>query len=62
MDKWAPGKQFENDYTVEELEKIYGDITSAVAVPVNVVIKAEHRVLDMSRMEEILRGASRIVL
>jgi hypothetical protein len=51
MDKWVPGKQFENDYTVDELEKIYGDITSAVAVPVNVVIKAEHRVLDMSRME-----------
>ena len=62
MDKWALVKPFENDYTVEELEKIYGDITSAVAVPVNVVIKAEHRVLNMSRMEKILSGASRIVL
>jgi len=62
MDKWAPGKNFENDYTVEELEKIYGDITSAVAVPVNAVIKAEHKVLDMSRMEELLRTAEKIVL
>ncbi len=62
MDKWATGKRFENDYTVEELEKIYSDITSAVTVPVNVDIKAEHRVLDLSRMEEILKGAKRIVL
>jgi len=62
MENRLRGTRFENDYTAEELEEIYGDITSAVAVPVNVVIKAEHRVLDMSRMEEILSGASRIVL
>jgi hypothetical protein len=37
------GKRFEKDYTVEELERIYMDITSAVTVPVNVAIRAEHR-------------------
>jgi len=62
MDKPMLGKRFENDYTVEDLEEIYEDITSAVAVPVNVAIKAEHRVLDLGRMEELLRGAERIVI
>lgn len=56
------GKRFENDYTVEELEEIYSDISYSVTVPVNVAIKAEHRVLDLSRMEEILRDAEQIVL
>jgi len=62
MDDRMLGKKYENDYTLEELEEIYSDIETAVAVPVNVAIKAEHRVLDLSRMEEILRGAERIVL
>jgi ferredoxin len=56
------GKRFERDYTEEELERIYTDIDKAVTVPVNVSVKAEHRVLDLSRMEEILRVAKRIVL
>ena len=62
MDDRILGKRYENDYTLEDLEKIYSDIETAVAVPVNVVIKAEHRVLDLSRMEEILKGAERIVI
>jgi heterodisulfide reductase subunit A-like polyferredoxin len=62
MDVQMLGKKYEKDYTIEELEKIYGDIDTAITVPVNVTIKADHRVLDLSRMEEILRGAERIVL
>ena len=56
------GKRFEEDYTVEELEGIYSDIDHSVTVPVNVAIEAEHRVLDLTRMEEILRNARRIAL
>jgi ferredoxin len=56
------GKRFEKDYTIEELERTYRAITSAVTVPVNVAIRAEHRVLDLGRMEELLRGSKRIVL
>jgi len=56
------GKRFEEDYTVEELEGIYSDIDHSVTVPVNVAIKSEHRVLDLTRMEEILRNARRIAL
>ena len=62
VDDQMLGKKYEKDYTIEELEKIYSDIDTAVAVPVNVAIKADHRVLDLSRMEDILRGAERIVL
>jgi ferredoxin len=62
MDDQMLGKKYERDYTIEELEKIYSDIDTAVTVPVKVAIKADHRVLDLSRMEEILRGAERIVL
>ncbi|UCD44258.1 MAG: 4Fe-4S binding protein [Candidatus Bathyarchaeota archaeon] len=62
MESGLLGKRYEKDYTEEELEQIFSGITTAVAVPVNVAIKAEHRVLDLSRMTEILRGAKRIVL
>lgn len=56
------GKRFENDWTMDELGDIYADTEKAVTVPVNVKIEAEHRVLDLSRMEEILRDAELIVL
>lgn len=56
------GKRYVNDWTTDELENIYSDITHAVTVPVDVKVKAEHRVLDLGSMEEILRGAETIVL
>ncbi len=56
------GGRFENDWSTEELEEIYSDISKAVAVPVDIKVEAEHRVLDLGRMEEILRGAETIVL
>ncbi|UCH57915.1 MAG: hypothetical protein JSV18_03160 [Candidatus Bathyarchaeota archaeon] len=56
------GKRFENDWTSKELEDIYSDIVQAVTVPVNVEVRAEHRVLDLARMEEILKEAKLIVL
>jgi NAD-dependent dihydropyrimidine dehydrogenase PreA subunit len=62
MDDRLLGKRYERDYTEERLEKIYDDITVAVSVPVNVDLEAEHRVLDLSRVEEIVRGARRIAL
>ena len=54
--------RFENDWSTEELEEIYSDISQAVAVPVDIEVEAEHRVLDLGRMEEVLRGAETIVL
>ena len=62
MDDRLLGKRYEKDYTEEALEKIYDDITVAVSVPVNVDLEAEHRVLDLSRMEEIIKSARRIAL
>ena len=56
------GKRFENDWTMDELGDIYADIEKAVTVPVNVKIEAEHRVLDLSRIEEILRDVELLVL
>ena len=49
MDDRLLGKRYEKDYTVETLERIYDDLTVAVSVPVNVDLKAEHWVLDLSR-------------
>ena len=59
--KWM-GKRFENDYEVEALEEFYEELISAVTVPVNVAVKAEHRVLDLSKVEEMIRGADRVSL
>jgi len=49
-------------YTEEELRNIAADLTSAVAIPVDVEVKTEHRVLDLSEMEAILRGSKNIFL
>ncbi len=56
------GGRFENDWSTEKLEDIYSDISQAVTVPVDIKVETEHRVLDLGRMEEILRGAETIVL
>jgi NAD-dependent dihydropyrimidine dehydrogenase PreA subunit len=55
-------RRFQNDWTVEQLEEIYSDITHAVAVPVNVKVKVEHRILDLGSMEKILSGAETIAI
>ena len=49
-------------YTEKELRDIAADLTSAVTLPVNVEIEAEHRVLDLSEVEKILRDSENIFL
>jgi Pyruvate/2-oxoacid:ferredoxin oxidoreductase delta subunit len=49
-------------YSEKELRNIAGDLTSAVAVPVNVEIEAKQRVLDLSEVEKILMGSENIFL
>jgi Pyruvate/2-oxoacid:ferredoxin oxidoreductase delta subunit len=49
-------------YSEKELRDIAGDLTSAVTVPVNVEIKAEHRVLDLREVEKVLRDSENIFL
>lgn len=56
------GGRFENDWSTEELEDIYSDISKAVTVPVDIKVETEHQVLNLGRMEENLRGAETIVL
>ncbi len=56
------GKRYPRDYTDEELRAQAHDLESAVTIPVNVEIKADHRVLDLSEMERILYQAKKIVL
>lgn len=56
------GHRFENDWSEAELKEIYSDITFAVTIPVNVAIKAEQRVLDLSMVEGLLRDADLITI
>ncbi len=56
------GQRYPNDWSEGELQEIADDLEYAVTIPVDVKIEAEHRVLDISQMEEIIRGAGRIVL
>ena len=56
------GHRFEGDWSEKELKDIYGDLISAVAIPVDIKIEGKHRVLDISRVDEILKGAKLIVL
>jgi ferredoxin len=56
------GKRYPNDYSDEELQKQADDLDNAVAIPVNVEIKADHRVLDLSEVESYLKNAKKIGL
>ena len=55
------GYRFENDWTFEELKEGEGDWKSAVTIPVNVEIEAEHRVLNLETVKGYLREADQIV-
>jgi ferredoxin len=56
------GKRNQSDYTEEELRREADTLERAVTIPVNVEIKADHRVLDLGEVEKILRQANKIVL
>lgn len=56
------GKRYSSDYTDEELRDQARELENAVTIPVNVEIKADHRVLDLGEVEKILRKATKIVL
>jgi ferredoxin len=55
------GYRFENDWTMEELEEFEKSWISAVTVPVDVEIEAEHRVLSFEKVKEHLSEARPIV-
>lgn len=62
MENRQLGKLFENDWSEDELEEIYEDITTAVTIPVNVAIKGEHKVLDLSKVMSLLKDADLIAI
>lgn len=54
------GYRFEKDWTIEELKKFEESWKSAVTVPVNIEIEAEHLVLNLEKVREYLSKAYRI--
>ena len=56
------GYRFENDWTEKQLRDIHDTVTSAMTVPVNVTLSVKQKVIDMGRMEKLLRDAKLIVL
>jgi len=55
------GYRFENDWTVERLEtRTFQNYKEAVTVPVNVEIEAEHLVLNLENVKQILSKARTI--
>jgi len=55
-------QRYQRDYTEGELKEQAASIEKAVTLSVNVEVEAEHRVLDLSEVEKLLRGAKNIVL
>jgi ferredoxin len=56
------GYRFENDWTMEKLKELKENWKSAVTIPVNVEIEAEHCVLNLEKVKEYLSKAHLIVL
>jgi ferredoxin len=54
------GYRFEDDWTIDELKEAEKDWITAVTVPVNVKIEAEHRVLNLEKVKEYLSKATKI--
>lgn len=48
-------KRYPSDYTEEELRAQARELESAVTIPANVEIEADHRVLDLGEVEKLLR-------
>ena len=51
------GKKHAHYYTEKELRDIANSLESAVTLPVNVEMEADHRVFDLSEVEKILRDS-----
>jgi Pyruvate/2-oxoacid:ferredoxin oxidoreductase delta subunit len=49
-------------YSEKELYDIAAELTSAETIPVNIEIEVEHRVLDLSEVEKILRSSENLFL
>lgn len=49
-------------YSEKELSDIAADLTYAIALPVSIEIEADHRVLDLSEVEKVLRESENIFL
>jgi len=56
------GKERAHYFTGKELRDIASSLKSAVTLPVNVEIEADHRVFDLSEAEKILRDSEYIFL
>lgn len=56
------GKRYSNDYSDEQFRKQADDLENAVTIPVNVEIRADHRVLDLGEVEGYLKKAKKIGL
>jgi len=51
-----------DDWTKEEIDKEISSYSTAVTIPVNMRIKGQQRILDLTEMEKILRDAKTISL
>lgn len=56
------GHRFKDDWSEDELKNTFKDIKSAVTVPVNIAIEGKHVVLDLGRVEKLLKDARLIVI
>ena len=54
------GYRFENDWPPEHLEHISQNYKTGITIPVNVKIEAEHHVLNMENVKQILSNARTI--
>jgi ferredoxin len=54
------GYRFEDDWTIDELKEFETNWNTAVTVPVNIKIEAEHRVLNLEKVKEYLSKAKLI--
>ncbi|MBS7630295.1 4Fe-4S binding protein [Candidatus Bathyarchaeota archaeon] len=62
MSNKKTGNRFSNDWSEDELNKIYSEIVSAVTIPVGVKVEGSQKILDFSRVEQILKNANLIVV
>jgi len=58
----AARKKTGSFYSDKELKEIADELTSAVTIPVNIEVELDHRVLDLSEVESVLKSSENIFL
>ena len=62
MEHRKKGYTYENDWTLDEMNKVLDTLESGIIVPVNTEIKADEKILNNDNVKKYVRNATKIAV